>query len=115
MLPGQHFRGYHKGALVSIICSLQKGQNGDNGLTGTNIPLNQAVHDKAALHIPIHFLQGALLSAGQSVGKFGLQATYLPCPLHGIGGTLVLPVFLQSSDSHQEHKEFIKHQALPGK
>ena len=115
VLSGQHLRGYHKRALISIICSLQQGQNGNDGLAGSHISLNQAVHHQTASHIVIYFPQSPLLCPCKGVGQTGFKGSHLFCLLYHKGRTPVLPVLLQTPDSSQEHKELVKYQTFPGK
>ena len=115
MLPGQYLRGHHKRALISIICSLQQGQNGYDGLAASHISLNQAVHHQAASHIAIYFPQSPFLGSCKGVGQTGLKGSHLLRLLYHKDRMPVLPVFLQTPDPHQEHEELVKYQTFPGK
>ena len=115
VLSGQHLRGYHKRALVSIICSLQQGQNSNDGLAGSHVTLNQAVHHQAASHIVIYFPQSPFLRPCKGVWQTGLKGGHLFCLLYHKGRMPVLPVLLQTPDTNQEHEELVKYQTFPGK
>ena len=115
VLSGQYLRRHHKRALISIICSLQQGQNGYDGLAASHISLNQAVHHQAASHIAIYFPQGPFLGSCKGVGQTGLKGSHLLRLLYHKGRMPVLPVLLQTPDPHQEHEELVKYQTFPGK
>ena len=64
MLPSQHFRGGHEHALLAVAKGEVQGRQGQHGLTGAHVPLDNAVHGLGLGHIGADIRQRPLLGAG---------------------------------------------------
>ena len=61
MLSCEDFGRSHQSALKSIVCGLEKSKDRNHGLSRSDITLNETVHHKTALKIPLHLGKRALL------------------------------------------------------
>ena len=73
MLSGKHFRRRHDRRLVIIVRGICHRQERYDRLSGTDISLNQPLHDIRASHIALHFRERPLLRAGQLIRQSGNQ------------------------------------------
>ena len=71
VLLGQHLGGGHQGGLLAGLHRAQHRQQGDHGLAGADIALQQAEHAAVGGQVGVDFLQGLGLGVGQGVAEAG--------------------------------------------
>ena len=69
VLPGQDFRGSHQGGLVLVGDGDQQGVDGDRGLAGADVGLEQPLHGPVARQIPADRTDRPVLIGRQREGK----------------------------------------------
>ena len=111
MLFRQNFRGRHHGRLEPVLDHSERHAGGHGGFAAAHVPLNQAGHGRAALHIPDTVCHGAPLGSGrgkreqrpESRRRIPLDPGPGPAP-----GTALEP-----QKAKLEQEQLLEHQAAP--
>ena len=74
MLLCQHLCGSHKSPLEAVFCGRDQRQDGDDGLSGAHVSLDQPVHDLSAFKIRVNLRKSPLLGLCERIRKGSLQA-----------------------------------------
>ena len=89
MLRGEDFGGGHHGDLVAVFDGDERGLEGDDGLAGADVALQQAAHGAGAAHVGDDFAEDALLRGGGLEGEHLLEG-FADLVVGDEGGALAL-------------------------
>ena len=73
MLRGENLRRRHERDLVAVLDGDDRGLEGDDGLAGTDVALQQAAHGSGPGHVGCDLFQHALLRASGMKGQDALN------------------------------------------
>ena len=112
VLLGQDLRGGHQGRLPAVLHHKVHAGGGHHGLAGAHVPLAQAVHGDAPLHVGQGLVHAAALGVRQGEG----EGTVKPVHIHGAAGLHLhhLSPPAQPLQSDGEQKQLLKGQPPPG-
>ena len=112
MLLGQNLRGGHQGRLAAVLHHKVHAGGGYHGLAGAHVPLAQAVHGDAPLHVGQGLVHAAALGVRQGEG----EDTVKPVHIHGAAGLHLhhLSPPAQPLQANGEQKQLLKGQPAPG-
>ncbi len=74
MLLGEDLGGGHEGGIDAGIDGEEHGGDGDEGFSGADVALEEAVHGAGAAHVGDDFLDGAFLCVGEVEGERVVEA-----------------------------------------
>ena len=69
MLGCQDFCRRHEGSLIAVFHDFGQGQGRNDGLAGTDVPLDEALHGHFAFHVVLDIEEGTGLASGQGKGQ----------------------------------------------
>src|SRR5688500_13942477 len=111
MLLGQHLGRGHKGSLVSTLNAHEQRADGNDGLSGSNITLQEAMHWMRTGEVVAQFFNGTGLSLGERKRQRFMEVIQ-ELARHHVTDALRLALYrpLSHDEDHLQSKQFVERQ-----